>query len=136
MDAVAFCHSKGVCHRDLKLDNILLDNNCKVKITDFGHAGIFSEGWDLFSTPLVGSLTHLAPEQLTGQVYSGEKKDMWSLGVILYSLLTCDPPFKAISSQELIRKISTGVYVLPDTSDGTYQSYTNYRFKRTYHSIT
>ena len=56
---------KGICHRDLKLDNILLFDNKNIKITDFGHAGIFSEGWDLFQTALVGGITHIAPEQVT-----------------------------------------------------------------------
>lgn len=54
----------GICHRDLKLDNVLLYDNKTIKITDFGHAGIFSEGWDIFQTALVGGITHIAPEQV------------------------------------------------------------------------
>jgi serine/threonine protein kinase len=83
---------QGVCHRDLKLENLLIDNNGHLKISDFGHAGIYKEGWDLFNTRLVGSLYHLSPEQVQGQCYSGEKIDIWALGVILYLLLPTPTP--------------------------------------------
>jgi len=74
---------QGVVHRDLKLENMLLNNEGVLKVADFGHAGIFNEGWDLFSTA-VGTLHHLAPEQVEGHVYSGEKVDLWALGIALY----------------------------------------------------
>lgn len=64
VSAVDFCHTRGVVHRDLKLDNVLLDNQGNVKVTDFGHAGIFQKGWDIFQTQLVGGLSHIAPEQV------------------------------------------------------------------------
>lgn len=83
-DHVDWKSIQGVCHRDLKLENLLIDNNGHLKISDFGHAGIYREGWDLFNTRLVGSLYHLSPEQVQGQCYSGEKIDIWAVGVILY----------------------------------------------------
>jgi serine/threonine protein kinase len=83
VEGVGYCHSQGVCHRDLKLENLLLDDDGNLKITDFGHAGIFQEGWDMFSTSAVGSLAHLSPEQIRGNWYSGEKIDIWSIGIIL-----------------------------------------------------
>ncbi|XP_049848742.1 uncharacterized protein LOC126316688 [Schistocerca gregaria] len=103
--SVQYCHERGVAHRDLKLDNILLDNDSNVKISDFGHAGIYRKGWDLFSTPLVGGLCHLAPEQIAGRPYPGEKHDVWSLGVILFILLSGTPPFKATNPVQLIDDI-------------------------------
>ncbi len=98
-------------HRDLKLDNLLLDNNANIKITDFGHAGIFQKGWDLFCTPTVGGLCHVAPEQLLGQPYSGEKNDIWGLGVILYILLVGSLPFKG---QAYLDNIRNGRYTIPE----------------------
>lgn len=83
VEGVAYCHAQGVCHRDLKLENLLCDNLGHLKITDFGHAGIFQKGWDIFQTGLVGTLWHLAPEQIAGQAYSGERVDVWAMGVAL-----------------------------------------------------
>ncbi len=61
---VKYFNEQGVCKRDLKLENLLLDDNGNLKITDFGQAGIFPKGWDVFSTSMTGSLAHLSPEQL------------------------------------------------------------------------
>lgn len=60
---------QGVCHRDLRVENLMLDNKGNLKITDFGHAGIFEHGWDVFQTMLVGSVSHLAPEQVCTRPY-------------------------------------------------------------------
>jgi serine/threonine protein kinase/Ca2+-binding EF-hand superfamily protein len=114
VEAIQYCHSKGVCHRDLKLDNLLLDNNANIKITDFGHAGIFTKGWDLFETPHVGGLCHVAPEQLRQEPYSGEKNDIWGLGVILYILLVGRLPFNGYG-QQYLDNIKAVNYTLPDT---------------------
>jgi len=99
---IVYCHSKGVCHRDLRVENLMLDNKGNLKITDFGHAGMFEVGWDVFQTMLVGSVSHLAPEQVTGTVYSGEKIDVWSAGIILYIMVTGMAPFQADSPEELL----------------------------------
>lgn len=113
VDGVAYCHLTGVAHRDLKLDNILLDNNANIKITDFGHAGIYKSGWDVFQTPLVGGLCHLAPEQILNQSYSGEKHDVWSLGVILFVLLSGHSPFTSHHPQQLLDDIKSVRYEMP-----------------------
>lgn len=112
--AIKYCHSMGVCHRDLKLENLLLDNSGDLKITDFGHAGIFPKGWDIFSTGMIGSLWHLSPEQLAGQCYSGEKIDIWAMGVILYRLVVGQPPFFTTNPNEFCQKIQTADFELPD----------------------
>ena len=70
IDGLSYCHEQCVCHRDLRIENLMLDNKGDLKITDFGHAGIFQQGWDVFQTMLVGSVSHLAPEQVLGTVYS------------------------------------------------------------------
>lgn len=109
-----YCHNKGVCHRDLKLENLLIDNNGHLKISDFGHAGIYKEGWDLFNTRLVGSLYHLSPEQVQGQCYSGEKIDIWALGVILYRLLAGKPPFFSRNPQEFLSCVAQARFEMPE----------------------
>lgn len=114
VEAVSYCHSQGVCHRDLKLENLLLDDDGNLKITDFGHAGIFQEGWDMFSTAAVGSLAHLSPEQIQGNWYSGEKIDIWSCGIILYRLLTGNLPFFDPNPTVFVNKILKVDYTIPD----------------------
>jgi len=111
IDGLSYCHEQCVCHRDLRIENLMLDNKGDLKITDFGHAGIFQQGWDVFQTMLVGSLSHLAPEQVLGTVYSGEKIDMWSVGVILYIMITGTAPFRGDTVEELLDNIKEAKYV-------------------------
>lgn len=114
--ALAFCHSNGICHRDVRLDNFMLDNSGNAKITDFGHSGMYTPGWDLFSTALVGSVHNLSPEQILGQVYSGEKIDIWSAGVAIYCLLVGHPPFYDPDGDvnALLQRITECSYSIPD----------------------
>jgi len=110
IDGLSYCHEHCVCHRDLRIENLMLDNKGDLKITDFGHAGIFQQGWDVFQTMLVGSVSHLAPEQVLGTVYSGEKIDMWSVGVILYIMVTGTAPFVGDTVEELLANIKEAKY--------------------------
>lgn len=113
-EALAFCHDNGICHRDIRLDNLMLDNCGNAKITDFGHSGMYTPGWDIFSTSLVGSVYNLSPEQVTGQVYSGEKIDIWSAGVAVFCLLVGRPPFYDPDVHTLLEKIPAGNFEVPD----------------------
>ena len=104
--AIKYCHEQGIIHRDIKLENLLLTNRGNLKISDFGHAGIYRKGWDLFSTSLVGSLWHISPEQVNGTVYKGSRVDIWALGVVLYRLLSGGrPPFYSDVVVELLDMI-------------------------------
>jgi len=114
IDAVSYCHTEGVCHRDLKLENLLLDNNGNLKITDFGHAGIFPKGWDVFSPELVGSLFHLSPEQIQGQAYLGHKVDTWAIGVLLFRLVAGVHPFQSNDPNEFVSAVTEGRFSLPE----------------------
>jgi serine/threonine protein kinase len=71
------------------------------------------QGWDMFSTGLVGNIYHIAPEQIDSNAYSGEKRDIWSLGVILYNMLVGHPPFFASDVSLLLKKIQTVDYLVP-----------------------
>ena len=73
-----------------------------MKVCDFGHAGLYSGRFDMFSTGLVGSLYHLSPEQIGGAAYSGTKVDVWALGVALDRMLTSFPPFYSETPQEIV----------------------------------
>eukprot|EP00189_Rhodosorus_marinus_P001026 CAMPEP_0113969974 /NCGR_PEP_ID=MMETSP0011_2-20120614/10745_1 /TAXON_ID=101924 /ORGANISM="Rhodosorus marinus" /LENGTH=783 /DNA_ID=CAMNT_0000983951 /DNA_START=400 /DNA_END=2752 /DNA_ORIENTATION=- /assembly_acc=CAM_ASM_000156 len=107
------CHSLGICHRDVRLENMLLDNKAKLKLGDFGQSGVFTAAWDMFSTTLVGSVYSLSPEQVLGMCYSGRKIDVWSAGVSMYCLLVGHPPFYDLDSTDLLTSIVTGTYKTP-----------------------
>ena len=90
--AVSYVHNLSCVHRDLKLENILLDKNDDVKLCDFGFTREY-EGKASYLQTFCGTVCYSAPEMLKGEKYAGEKVDVWSLGVILYALLTGELPF-------------------------------------------
>lgn len=92
ISGVLYIHSKGYCHRDLKMTNILMDRAMKVKIIDFGFATKESSRLTMYC----GTPSYMAPEIVNKLKYSGQKVDIWALGVVLYKLLTGDYPFGGI----------------------------------------
>ncbi|CAN8066351.1 unnamed protein product [Agarophyton chilense] len=113
-EALSYCHSIGICHRDVRLDNLMLDNAGNMKITDFGHSGMYTPGWDMFSSALVGSVYNLSPEQIMGQVYSGERIDIWSAGVAVYCLLVGRPPFYEPEVNALLERVLACDFDIPE----------------------
>ncbi|KAF2141844.1 uncharacterized protein K452DRAFT_326887 [Aplosporella prunicola CBS 121167] len=90
--AVTYVHGKSCVHRDLKLENILLDKHGNVKLVDFGFTREY-EGKSNYLQTWCGTVCYSAPEMLKGEKYGGEKVDVWSLGIILYALLCGELPF-------------------------------------------
>ena len=91
LDALDYSHSHGVVHRDIKPANIILLNDGKVKVGDFGVARIESSTLTQVGTVL-GSPSYMSPEQFMGQTVDG-RSDLYSAGVVLYQLLTAEIPF-------------------------------------------
>ncbi|XP_027366470.1 phosphoenolpyruvate carboxylase kinase 1-like [Abrus precatorius] len=102
MQAVAYCHGLGVAHRDIKPDNILFDDENRLKLADLGSAEIFQEGEPM--SGIVGTPHYVAPEVLAGRDYT-EKVDVWSAGVILYEMLAGFPPFRGDSPVEIFEAV-------------------------------
>lgn len=117
------CHRNGVAHRDLKPENILLTPDRQVKISDFGlsrlHRTSYFQAQDAeYAKTLTGTLAYVSPEVLVGQ-YDAFKADLWSLGCILYVMLTSHFPFGSAQGRELERRISKGeVNELPPAVSG------------------
>ena len=89
-DAIDYCHSKGVVHRDLKCENLLLDKNDHLKVTDFGFArkGMKAVKGDyVLSQTYCGSYAYASPEVLSGTPYVPQYSDIWSMGVVLYVMV-------------------------------------------------
>ncbi|KAF8335863.1 uncharacterized protein EI90DRAFT_267538 [Cantharellus anzutake] len=94
ISGVAYCHAKKIVHRDLKLENLLLDRNRNVIITDFGFANRFEHKADDLMQTSCGSPCYAAPELVISEgMYVGSAVDIWSCGVILYAMLAGYLPY-------------------------------------------
>jgi len=107
-DGIGFCHSLRVVHRDIKLENVLMDRNGLVKIIDFGFAVAIPVGQKL--KVFCGTPSYIAPEIISGQPY-GFPGDVWALGILLYVLLAGRFPYKAATQRELYRRIVRGNFL-------------------------
>ena len=112
ISAVSYLHSKDIAHRDLKLENILLNESMHVKLADFGFSRKVDKD-ELMSTKC-GSPVYTAPEIITQPQYDGRIADMWSLGVILYVLLVGKIPWDTTNETQLFYQITTAKYHIPD----------------------
>jgi WD40 repeat protein len=113
--AIHFAHEHGVLHRDLKPSNVLLDAFGQVRITDFGLAKRLDGSSDLTMTgQVVGTPNYLSPEQAAGKHAAlGPASDVYSIGALMYELLTGRPPFLANSLQETLLRIQNNEPVSP-----------------------
>ena len=111
LKAINYCHKMNIIHRDIKPENIMITNREKngclqVKLIDFGTAKIFEKGHQ--ENKYVGSSYYMAPEIIKRKY--DEKCDLWSIGVILYILLTGRPPFDGNDDDEILENVKKGVF--------------------------
>lgn len=112
--AVAYAHERGVVHTDLKPENVLLGERNEVQVADWGLAivvdgqGVSHRPEDAFGTP-----RYMAPEQITDDVPLDERADVWSLGVMLYEMLTRRVPFDGVDEEEILEAVLSDVPVSP-----------------------
>ncbi|AFP65499.1 SNF1-related kinase (nucleomorph) [Chroomonas mesostigmatica CCMP1168] len=117
ISGIDYFHRHSIIHRDLKPENILLDLYRNIKIADFGLSNVMLDG-NLIKTSC-GSPNYASPEIVLGNSYLGPEVDVWSLGVILFALLGKELPFDDDNISVLYRKISFGLFSIPDgLSDG------------------
>ncbi|KAJ3367650.1 serine/threonine-protein kinase KIN2 [Allomyces arbusculus] len=111
LSAIEYCHEHHIVHRDLKIENILLDKKGKIKLIDFGLCNFFDR--DSLLHTFCGSLYFASPELLSAQPYHAPPTDIWSFGVILYVLVCARVPFDAPSLPALHAKIRAGDLAFP-----------------------
>lgn len=104
-EALAYVHGHGLVHRDLKPSNIMVDEDRQVRLMDFGLAKWLADDSHVTQDgKLVGTFRYMAPEQILGEPLDG-RADLYSLGVILYELLSGRPPYDAKTPYELWQKV-------------------------------
>jgi len=118
VQGISYCHSKNIVHRDIKMENILIDDNKNIKIIDFG--------FSICATPdkrlniFCGTPSYMAPEIVSKINYKGCPADIWALGILLYALLTGSFPFRGFDDKDLFKKITRGKYDTPSSmSEGS-----------------
>lgn len=103
ISVLGYIHSKGVVHRDLKLENILINESGTLKLIDFGLCGVKEDDYDMFKG-MVGTVRYTAPELIGGEGYN-ESVDIWGVGVIFFLLLTGEYPFDGSNKENIFKRI-------------------------------
>mmetsp|Transcript_7334 Transcript_7334/g.11491 ORF Transcript_7334/g.11491 Transcript_7334/m.11491 type:complete len:240 (+) Transcript_7334:1088-1807(+) len=109
--AIGYLHMKGIVHRDLKLENILLDQDGYIKIIDYGLAKMLTD--DQEATSFCGTPEYLAPE-MVNQTGHDKSVDWWALGVLIYEMLIGVTPFFNKNKNMLLMKIKNAKVIFPD----------------------
>ncbi|KAK7418697.1 serine/threonine-protein kinase gin4 [Neonectria magnoliae] len=113
ISAISYCHSFNICHRDLKPENILITADLQIKIADFGMAALHQTDTHQLATAC-GSPHYAAPELLKNRQYRGDRADIWSLGVILFAMLSASLPFDDPDLRVMMSRTKRGQYQMPD----------------------
>jgi len=109
---IGYCHGKSITHRDIKLENLLLDESNNIKIIDFGFSTCIPNTKKI--KIFCGTPSYMAPEIVSRKEYAGPPADIWALGVLLYAMLCGTFPFKGDSDKDLYRRITRGYFEIPD----------------------
>jgi len=123
ISALDYCHSRCITHRDIKLENVLIDKNANVKLIDYGFTTCFPNNQKV--KMFCGTTSYMAPEIVLRKEYYGPPVDIWALGVLLYALLCGELPFngkflffyvltlEGEDDKKLYKTISTGIFNIP-----------------------
>ncbi|MCG3117205.1 MAG: protein kinase [Candidatus Manganitrophus sp. SA1] len=103
-EALAYAHAQGIVHRDIKPSNVMVDSRGRVKLADFGIAAATDEISVTATGQIIGTPEYMSPEQARGEAMDG-RSDLYSLGIVLYEMLTGTTPFERLSRMSIIAKL-------------------------------
>lgn len=109
LEALEYMHSLNISHRDIKLENIMIDSEGNPKLIDFGFSIKSSKKLKFFC----GTLPYMPPEIMNKKEYLGPLVDIWAFGILIYTLLTGKFPFQGLSEKDLMHKIQIGTFIIP-----------------------
>lgn len=131
LSGIRHAHERGIVHRDIKPQNVMIDRNQTLKIVDFGIAKALSETTMTQTNHVVGTVQYLSPEQAKGEK-TGERSDIYSIGIVLYEMLTGHPPFSGETAVSIaIKQIQEAVPNVTDTRRDVPQALSNVILKAT-----
>ena len=113
IDGTRYMHTNNVIHRDLKLGNLFIDRHMSIKIGDLGLATKLTHSSERKRT-ICGTPNYIAPEIIDGKGGHSFQVDIWSMGVIMYTLLVGKPPYEAKDVKSTYKRIIANVYTFPD----------------------
>ena len=113
INALKYLHAHRIIHRDLKLGNLFLNDKMEVKLGDFGLASKLDFDGEKKRT-ICGTPNYIAPEVLEGKAGHSYEVDVWSLGVIIYTLIIGKPPFETSDVKATYKRIRMNAYTFPD----------------------
>jgi len=112
VEGLKYCHTRCITHRDIKLENLLLDENNNIKIIDYGFSTCIPN--DKKIKIFCGTPSYMAPEIVQKTEYCGPPADIWALGVLMFTILSGSFPYRGATDEELYSKINKADYNLKD----------------------
>lgn len=112
LGTLSYLHNRSVTHRDIKLENIIIDKRGIIKLIDFGFCCCSSP--DVRLKVFCGTPSYMSPEIVMKREYLGAPSDIWASGILLYAMLCGAFPFRGPTDKELYKKISRGSFTYPE----------------------